>query len=234
MVHFPKQELLPSLGPLAFRDVTGDFRGADDFAFLVFDRRNGEGNVNETPVLALPNRLVMIDTLALADPLEEWPLFVLSIHWNKDRHRPSHRLLRRIAKEELRATVPSHNDAVEILGKDRVVRQFDDSRVVLRGAFAAQPLWESDRPRCSRDNLQLCRMDRYVPDARVVTPMLYGRRLYGSGSRRVHIDAALVGRYRALDRSSWRANTSSRADTGLLRKILPGTRRLSLFGFPDA
>jgi hypothetical protein len=90
-------------------------------------------------VLPLSNRLV-VDSFASADPFEDKGFFVLSIHWDKDRHWPSHRLLRRIAKEELRATIPSHNSAVEILGKDRVVRRFNDGRVVLSGALAPHGL----------------------------------------------------------------------------------------------
>jgi len=161
---------LPLLRPLGFGDVTGDFRGGDDFSSLVLDRRNGQGNIDKAPVLALSNRLVVIDFFASANPFEDKGFFVLSIHWNKDRHRPSHGLPRCIAKEELRAPVPSHNDAVEILGKDRVVRRFDDGRIVLSGAIASQSLWESDRPECSCDNLQSSGIGPRVPDAQAVRP----------------------------------------------------------------
>ena len=57
VVHFPKQELLLRLSPFAFGDIAGDFRGADDFASIVFDRRNRKGNIDKAPVLALSNRL---------------------------------------------------------------------------------------------------------------------------------------------------------------------------------
>lgn len=120
MVHFPKQELLPFLRALGLRDVTGDFRGAYDFASLIFDRRNGEGNIDEAPVLALSNRLVMIDTLAPADTFEDHRLFVMSVRRNEHGYRPSDGLLRGVAKEELGATVPSHNHAIEVFGKDRI------------------------------------------------------------------------------------------------------------------
>jgi hypothetical protein len=224
---------LPLLRPLRFGDVTGDFRGGDDFSSLVLDRRNGEGNIDEAPVLALSNRLVVIDFFASADPFENKGFFVLSIHWNKDRHRPSHGLLRRITKEELRATVPSHNDAVEILGKDRVVRRFDDGRIVLSGAIASQTLWESDRPECSCYNLKSSGIVPGVPDAQSVRPDIITRQLYGTGPPQVHIDAS-GGRYRAVARSLLHVSISSRAVTGLFRKMLSGTRRPSLFGFPDA
>ena len=49
--------------PLGCGNVTGDLRGGDDFAFFVFDRRNGEGNIYEASVLALSNRLVVMDSL---------------------------------------------------------------------------------------------------------------------------------------------------------------------------
>src|ERR1700728_4080969 len=57
MVHLPKQKLLALSRPLKLCDVARDFRGADDLAFFIFDRRHSKGNVNEAPVLALTNRL---------------------------------------------------------------------------------------------------------------------------------------------------------------------------------
>jgi len=57
--------------PFAFRDIPGDFRGGDDFTLLVFDRRNGEGNVYEAAVLAASNCLIVIDVFASADPFED-------------------------------------------------------------------------------------------------------------------------------------------------------------------
>ena len=123
--------------PFALADVTGDFRGGDDFALLVFDRRNGEGNIDEAPVLAPSNRLIVINAFAAADTFEDHGLLLVEILRNEDRHRPPHGLLRAIAEEDLGATIPSQNNAVQILGKDCVVRRFNDGRIVLRGAFAS-------------------------------------------------------------------------------------------------
>ena len=64
--------------PFGFRDVAGDFRGADDFAFFVFDRRNSEGNIDEASVLALSNRLVMINPLTPTDTFEDHRFFVVT------------------------------------------------------------------------------------------------------------------------------------------------------------
>ena len=69
MVHLPKQKLLSLPRPLEFCDVAGDFRGADDLAFFIFDRRNSEGNINKASVLALSNRLVMINPLTATDTI---------------------------------------------------------------------------------------------------------------------------------------------------------------------
>ena len=48
-------------------DVAGDFRGADDAAFRVPYRGNGQRYVDEAAVLATPNGLEMIDRLSAPD-----------------------------------------------------------------------------------------------------------------------------------------------------------------------
>jgi hypothetical protein len=84
---------------------------------LVFDRRNGEGDINEAPVLALSNCLIVINTFAAADTFEDHGFCVMPIRRNEDRYGLTHCLFCGITKEELGAAVPSHDDAIEILGK---------------------------------------------------------------------------------------------------------------------
>jgi hypothetical protein len=72
------------------------------------------------PVLALSNCLVVLDMFAAADAFEDHRFFVIPICRNKDRYWLTHCLRSGVAKEDLGTAVPTHDDAVEILGKDRV------------------------------------------------------------------------------------------------------------------
>src|ERR1700733_4055656 len=82
MVHLPKQKLLSLPRALELGDVAGDFRGTDDLAFFILDRRNSEGNIKETSILALTYGLVMINPLTATDTFEDHRFFVVSIGWN--------------------------------------------------------------------------------------------------------------------------------------------------------
>jgi hypothetical protein len=60
-----------SLVPFALRYVASDLRCADDLASSVSDRRNGQRNVDQTPVLALPNGFKRFDALAASNSLND-------------------------------------------------------------------------------------------------------------------------------------------------------------------
>ena len=62
----------------------------------------------------------MINTFAAADAFEDPRFFIMPLYRNEDGHWLTHGLLRGIAEEKLSAVVPTHDDAVEIFGKDRV------------------------------------------------------------------------------------------------------------------
>jgi hypothetical protein len=85
-------------------DVAGDFRGADDLAFFIFDRRNSDGNINEASVLALSYRLVMINPFTAPDTFEDHGFFVVPIGRNNYGHRPADGFLGRVAKKPLGPT----------------------------------------------------------------------------------------------------------------------------------
>ena len=70
------------LAPFVLSYVASDFRCANDFALSVSDRRNGQGNINQAPILALPNGFIMFDALAAQDSLNERLFFFLAIGWN--------------------------------------------------------------------------------------------------------------------------------------------------------
>ena len=91
------------------------------FACFVSDRRNSEGNINKAPVLALSNRLVVLNPLTATDAREDHRFFVVPIGRDKHSHRPADGFLGRVAEEPQGPAVPTHNEAVEVFGKDRIV-----------------------------------------------------------------------------------------------------------------
>ena len=137
MIHLPEQQILPLFRPFALGNVTGNFGRADDIAAEVSDWRNGQRNIDEASVLALSDRLVMVDPLTAPDAFEDFGFFVMAIGRNEYSHRLADRLLARVAEEALRATVPARNDAVDVFRNDGVVGRFDNRGVVLRGFFVS-------------------------------------------------------------------------------------------------
>jgi hypothetical protein len=105
-------------------------------------------------VLALSNRLVVIIPLTATATFEDHGFFVVPIGRNKYRHRPANGFLGRIAKEPLSTLVPTGDDAVEVLGMDRVVRRLYDRRVVLSGAIARQA-FDASAPGTERSSINL-------------------------------------------------------------------------------
>ena len=67
VVHLSEEQPLLVFRAPAFRDFAGDLGCADDLAFRVSERRDRQGNVDQSPVLALPNGVVMLDALAAAN-----------------------------------------------------------------------------------------------------------------------------------------------------------------------
>ncbi len=67
------------LGLLALSDVAGDLRRADDRAVRIPERRNGEGYVQQTPILGPAHGLEVVHMLALPQALQNHALFVLPI-----------------------------------------------------------------------------------------------------------------------------------------------------------
>ena len=80
----------------------------------------------------------MVNPVTATDTFEDHGFFVEPIGRNNHGHRPADSLLGRVAKKPLRRAVPTDDDTFEVLGKYRVVRRFDDRRVVLRGVIARQ------------------------------------------------------------------------------------------------
>ena len=115
MLHLPEQQILSLLRPLAFGNVAGDFRRAYDGASGVSDWRNGQRNVDAATVLALSNCLVLVDPLAAKDAPEDHWLLIVAIWRNEKGGLLADRFLSGVAEEPLRATVPAHDDAVDVI-----------------------------------------------------------------------------------------------------------------------
>ena len=82
----------------------------------------------------LPSALARL-AAAATDTFEDHGFFVVPIGRNNHGQGAVDGFLSRVAKKPLGPAVPTRDHAVEVFGKDCVVRQFYDRRVVLRGAI---------------------------------------------------------------------------------------------------
>src|SRR5690242_18790409 len=101
MAHFSDQDLLTLIGAFALRVVAGDFRGADDLAGRVADRRYGERNRNKGTVLAAPDCFKVFDALAATDAFQQARFLVDMVGRNEDRDGLADRFARRITENSL-------------------------------------------------------------------------------------------------------------------------------------
>jgi hypothetical protein len=85
-------------------------------------------------MLALPNRLKMIDPLSSPEAGQNRALFIKPVLWNDYSDGLANRLVRRVVEEALRTSIPAGDDAVQVLAYNRVVTRLDD------GANPAQSL----------------------------------------------------------------------------------------------
>ena len=139
-VHLPEQQFLPLLGALTLRDIPGNLGCANYFVRMVSDRRNGQGYIEETSVLAHANRFVVVDPFATTDALENHGFFIPPIGGNEDGNRLPYGFLGRIAEEPFRAAVPACDHAVEVFGENGVIGKFNDCGVVLPSAIVSQTI----------------------------------------------------------------------------------------------
>src|SRR6476620_6928630 len=63
VLRFPSQRRDLLLASLLLRNIPRDLRSSNNLAFRISDGRDGQRNDDQASVLALPNRLVMIDAL---------------------------------------------------------------------------------------------------------------------------------------------------------------------------
>ena len=143
--------LLRSAFPLA--DVPRDFGRTDDCALGVCDWRHSERNVDETPVLVLAHRLVVIDALPSPQAFENGRFLIDPIWRYQDTYGFTDHFVGGIAEQPLCTLIPACDDAVQILGHNRIVRRLDDSGETTRialGIAAPLDLRLKDSARASR------------------------------------------------------------------------------------
>ena len=101
-----KQALSLLLRPLAFADVAGDLRGANDCPVCIADWRDGQRNGDRAAVLPLPDGFIMLDLLPGADPAENFVLLLLAIGRNDMADRSPDHLFRRVAEHRFCRRIP--------------------------------------------------------------------------------------------------------------------------------
>ena len=117
--------LLRSAFPLA--DVPRDFGCSDDCALGIDDWRHSERNIDETPVLVLAHRLIVIDTLPSPQAFKEWKVLSYFLIW---RYQDTYGLddFSRVISLQQALGPLIQGDVQLILGHNRIVEQLDDRR----------------------------------------------------------------------------------------------------------
>src|SRR6202044_402481 len=77
-------------------------------------------------MLALSNGLEMVDAFSSPDARENRPLFVLPVLWNDNRDGLADGLSGGVAEDTLRASIPTGDNAVEVLADNRIVTGLDN------------------------------------------------------------------------------------------------------------
>src|SRR6266699_3196012 len=107
-------------------DITGDGRRPDNSATAILDRRNGDGDVQEGAILTHTYRLVMINTLSLANACHDLHKLILPIWREENRNRLAHDFLSSVPIHALCRRIPTGDDALQIFAKNSIIRRFDN------------------------------------------------------------------------------------------------------------
>src|SRR4051794_4732532 len=99
-------------GALLRRHVAGDDGGSDELPVLVDERRDAQGDPNDSPAAIDALALVVIDPVARQHLLEDPALLAGAMLGNQNRDRLSDRLVGAVAVHALGGRVPARDDAV--------------------------------------------------------------------------------------------------------------------------
>src|SRR5258706_275678 len=124
------------LAPLVLGNVTDNLRGADDLSLRIFDRRDGQRDVYQTPVLTLADGFVMFDALAPSKALDDRFLFFLLFWRDQNPDVFPDNLFGLVSKESLGCSVPAGDSAVEVLADNCVVGRLNDGCKALQQYMA--------------------------------------------------------------------------------------------------
>ena len=122
---------------LARGHVAGNLRSADDGAVLVPHWRHGERNINQPPVLAATNGLVVFDARAGPDATQDLRFLAPEMIGNDRGDRLADHFFGGISEQALGARIPADDASVEILADDGVVGGFYDAGELPARLFAA-------------------------------------------------------------------------------------------------
>src|SRR5260370_981768 len=128
------------LAPLVLGNVTDNLRGADDLSLRIFDRRDGQRDVYQTPVLTLADGFVMFDALAAPNALDDRFLFVLVFWRDQNLDVLANYLFGHVAKDSLGRAVPGDDSAIEVLADNCVVGRLNDGCEALRSNLSTLSL----------------------------------------------------------------------------------------------
>src|SRR5581483_9025193 len=93
----------------AFADVTGKFGPANDPAGAIFDRGDTQGKLDDRPIFSQAHRLIVIDSLALAQFCKDLLLLRVKFGRNNQSDVLANGLIGAIAKDSLGGDVPAGN-----------------------------------------------------------------------------------------------------------------------------
>ncbi len=108
---------------LAFRDIAGDFWGADYSAFFIPDGGNGERDIDECSILAPANRIIVLDALSPSNAVKDHSFFVFAVWRYENGNRFSSDFFSRIAEYSLGSFVPGDNTPIQVFADNCVVRR---------------------------------------------------------------------------------------------------------------
>jgi hypothetical protein len=93
-------------------------------------------NYNRTTILAPANGFIVVNALPARNLLKDYALFILPIWRDQNCNRCADHFFGRIAKQSLRAVIPTDNEAIESLADDCVITGLGNGRKPSKPLFA--------------------------------------------------------------------------------------------------
>ena len=111
----------------AVRGVTGDFRCADHPARVVVNRRHGQRDREEGPILPLPDGLEMRNRLSGSEACQHHVFFALPVGRDEHANGLADGLSGGVTEHAFGRPIPRRDGTVQILADDGVIRGLYDS-----------------------------------------------------------------------------------------------------------